>query len=74
MKFPLLTKFNLLCSGRHIYLEDLLRFMEEVEALKTMSLFEGASESRRISKTSLKNWVVSVSCQVLYWTELLRKQ
>ncbi|KAK9944235.1 hypothetical protein M0R45_009812 [Rubus argutus] len=46
-------------GSKHIYQEDLLRFMEEGEALKTMSLFEGASESRRISKTSLKNWVVN---------------
>lgn len=36
-----------------------MRFMQEDEALKTMSLFEGASESRKISKSSLKNWVVS---------------
>ncbi|KAJ9128930.1 hypothetical protein P3X46_034320 [Hevea brasiliensis] len=32
---------------RYIYLEDLLRFMKEDEALKTMSLFEGASETKR---------------------------
>ncbi|KAK4562115.1 hypothetical protein RGQ29_004826 [Quercus rubra] len=29
------------------------------EAMKTLSLFEGASETRRISKSSLKNWVVN---------------
>ncbi|KAL6209194.1 hypothetical protein ACLB2K_020137 [Fragaria x ananassa] len=46
-------------GSKHIYLEDLLRFMEEDVALKTMSLFEGASESKRISKTLLKNWVVN---------------
>ncbi|KAM5562631.1 mechanosensitive ion channel protein 6-like [Rosa sericea] len=46
-------------GSKHIYLEDLLRFMQEDEALKTMSLFEGASESKKISKTSLKNWVVN---------------
>ncbi|GAV86603.1 MS_channel domain-containing protein [Cephalotus follicularis] len=46
-------------GSKYIYLEDLLRFMREDEALKTMSLFEGASDSRRISKSSLKNWVVN---------------
>ncbi|PRQ34618.1 putative mechanosensitive ion channel MscS [Rosa chinensis] len=46
-------------GSKHIYLEDLLCFMGEEEALKTMSLFEGASETRRIRKNSLKNWVVN---------------
>ncbi|KAK4258459.1 hypothetical protein QN277_004906 [Acacia crassicarpa] len=44
---------------RFIYLEDLLRFMQEDEAEKTMDLFEGASESGKISKSALKNWVVN---------------
>ncbi|KAJ9189496.1 hypothetical protein P3X46_000781 [Hevea brasiliensis] len=49
---------NVACRGsKYIYLEDLLRFMKEDEALKTMSLFEGASETSRINKSSLKNWV-----------------
>lgn len=39
-------------------MEDLIHFMQEDEAAKTMSLFEGASETRRINKSSLKNWVV----------------
>ncbi|XP_023512518.1 mechanosensitive ion channel protein 6-like isoform X2 [Cucurbita pepo subsp. pepo] len=46
-------------GSKYIYLEDLMRFMVEDEASKTMSLFEGASESRKISKSSLKNWVVN---------------
>ncbi|XP_065866472.1 mechanosensitive ion channel protein 6-like [Euphorbia lathyris] len=46
-------------GSRYIYLEDLLRFMREDEALKTMSCFEGASETKRISKSSLKDWVVN---------------
>ncbi|KAM2276637.1 hypothetical protein ACFXTI_035041 [Malus domestica] len=46
-------------GSKFIYLEDLMRFMEEDEAVKTMSLFEGASEHKRISKSALKNWVVS---------------
>lgn len=32
MTFLLLTEFNLLCYGRHLYLEDLLHFMEEDKA------------------------------------------
>lgn len=35
-----------------------MRFLPEEEAEKTMSFFEGASESNRISKSALKNWVV----------------
>ena len=35
--------------------------MQEDEALKTMGLFEGASETGKISKSALKNWVV---CQI----------
>ncbi|KAF3434773.1 hypothetical protein FNV43_RR21859 [Rhamnella rubrinervis] len=46
-------------GAKHIYLQDLMRFMRDDEALKTMTLFEGASESRKISKASLKNWVVN---------------
>ncbi|KAK0581694.1 hypothetical protein LWI29_016860 [Acer saccharum] len=46
-------------GSKYIYFDDLLRFLEEDEALKTMSLFEGAAEHRRISKSSLKNWVVN---------------
>ncbi|KAJ8477507.1 hypothetical protein OPV22_021234 [Ensete ventricosum] len=45
---------------RHIYLEDLKHFLREDEALKTMGLFEGAEENKRITKKSLKNWVVNV--------------
>ncbi|MFQ6621009.1 hypothetical protein Gotur_001428 [Gossypium turneri] len=46
-------------GSKFIYLEDIGRFLQEDEALKTMSLFEDAFESRRISKKSLKNWVVN---------------
>ncbi|KAE8653825.1 Mechanosensitive ion channel protein 4 [Hibiscus syriacus] len=46
-------------GSRFIYLEDIERFLQEDEALKTMSLFEGASESKKISKKALKNWVVN---------------
>ncbi|GMY05368.1 mechanosensitive ion channel protein 6-like [Fagus crenata] len=46
-------------GSKYIYLEDVMRFLREDEALKTLSLFEGASETRKISKSSLKNWVVN---------------
>lgn len=44
---------------RFIYPEDLMRFMREDEAIKTINLFEGASDSGKISKSALKNWVVN---------------
>ncbi|KAE8680078.1 Mechanosensitive ion channel protein 6 [Hibiscus syriacus] len=46
-------------GSKFIYLEEIERFLQEDEALKTMSLFEDASESRRISNKALKNWVVN---------------
>ncbi|XP_008776319.2 mechanosensitive ion channel protein 6-like [Phoenix dactylifera] len=44
---------------KYIYLEDLMRFMREDEAQKTMSFFEGAQEKQRVSRKSLKNWVIN---------------
>ncbi|THG03375.1 mechanosensitive ion channel protein 6-like [Camellia sinensis] len=46
--------------SKYICLEDLMRFLRDDEALKTMRLFEGASEGKGISKRALKNWVVNV--------------
>ncbi|CAK7351827.1 unnamed protein product [Dovyalis caffra] len=46
-------------GSRYIYRDDIMRFMQEDEAIKAMSLFEGASESNKISKKCLKNWVVN---------------
>ncbi|XP_064977028.1 mechanosensitive ion channel protein 6-like [Musa acuminata AAA Group] len=46
-------------GAKYIYLVDLMRFMKEDEALKTMSMFEGANESNRVCRKSLKNWVVN---------------
>ncbi|KAJ7967114.1 Mechanosensitive ion channel protein [Quillaja saponaria] len=46
-------------GSRYIYLEDFMRFMRDDEAFKTLCLFEGATETNRISKSSLKNWVVN---------------
>ncbi|XP_050234267.1 mechanosensitive ion channel protein 6-like [Mercurialis annua] len=52
--------YNVAKNGsKYIYLQDLMRFMREDEASKSMSCFEGTSESSRISKSSLKNWVVN---------------
>ncbi|KAL8139369.1 hypothetical protein V2J09_005390 [Rumex salicifolius] len=46
-------------KARFIYSEDLLRFLQEGEVLKTLSMFEKGIESERISKSALKNWVVN---------------
>ncbi|XP_010465392.1 PREDICTED: mechanosensitive ion channel protein 5-like [Camelina sativa] len=45
-------------GSRYIYLEDFLRFLCEEESERAIDLFEGASESHKISKSCLKNWVV----------------
>ncbi|KAM7479483.1 hypothetical protein LguiA_027696 [Lonicera macranthoides] len=45
--------------NKFIYLDDLMRFLREEEALKTMNLFEELSECGKISKSALKNWVVN---------------
>ncbi|XP_010423255.1 PREDICTED: mechanosensitive ion channel protein 7-like [Camelina sativa] len=44
---------------KHIYLEDLMRFLPVDEAMKTMSLFEGALVTKKITKSALKNWLVN---------------
>ncbi|XP_078445733.1 mechanosensitive ion channel protein 6-like [Wolffia australiana] len=46
-------------GSKYIYLVDLMRFMGEEEAYKTLSLFEGAQESKRVSRRCLKDWVVN---------------
>ncbi|KAK9993685.1 hypothetical protein SO802_023388 [Lithocarpus litseifolius] len=51
--------------SKFIYMEDLMRFLRDDKAMKTLSLFEGASESRRISKSSLKNWVVRIGQEMV---------
>ncbi|GKE98003.1 hypothetical protein Tco_0021354, partial [Tanacetum coccineum] len=43
-----------------IYLEDLMHFLIEDEALKAIRLFHGESETQGISKRALKIWVVDV--------------
>ncbi|GAA0155726.1 ion channel [Lithospermum erythrorhizon] len=46
-------------GSKFIFLEDLMRFLKDDEALKTIHLFDGA-ENKGISKRTLKNWVVNV--------------
>jgi hypothetical protein len=49
-------------------LSDLMRFMRQEEAVKAMDLFEGAQEHSRVSKRSLKNWVVMIlSLHLIVW-------
>ncbi|XVE63308.1 hypothetical protein DITRI_Ditri07aG0009600 [Diplodiscus trichospermus] len=59
-------------GSKCIYLEDIERFLPEDEALNTIGLFEGASESRRISKKALKNWVMVVEEMNILTTVFLR--
>ncbi|KAL4585073.1 hypothetical protein LXL04_009687 [Taraxacum kok-saghyz] len=46
--------------SKYIYLDDLMRFLREDEAIKTMSLLLASPEDERIGKRALKNWVVNV--------------
>ncbi|KAL3539114.1 hypothetical protein ACH5RR_002480 [Cinchona calisaya] len=46
-------------KAKYIFLEDLMRFLQEDEALKTLNIVEGSCESEKISKASLKDWVVN---------------
>ncbi|KAI7750465.1 hypothetical protein M8C21_028936, partial [Ambrosia artemisiifolia] len=47
-------------GSKYIYLEDLMQFLSKEEALKTIRLFDEASETKGVSKQALKNWVVNV--------------
>ncbi|RZC47465.1 hypothetical protein C5167_040394 [Papaver somniferum] len=46
-------------EAKFIHLEDIMRFMREEEAEKTMNQFEGATDTNRVSRKSLKKWVVN---------------
>ncbi|KAI3718257.1 hypothetical protein L6452_19120 [Arctium lappa] len=46
--------------SKYIYLDDLMRFLREDEAVKTMSLLAASHEDDRVGKRALKNWVVNV--------------
>lgn len=43
---------------RYIYLIDLMRFLRQDQALKTMSLLVGSPGDEKVSKGALKTWVV----------------
>ncbi|XP_062222508.1 mechanosensitive ion channel protein 6-like [Phragmites australis] len=45
-------------GSKYIYLSDLMQFVRQEEVIKAINLFEGAQENR-VSKRSLKNWVVN---------------
>lgn len=47
-------------GSKHIDLEDLMRFLRDDEAMKTIRLFDESSETQGISKRALKSWVVNV--------------
>ncbi|XP_071714864.1 mechanosensitive ion channel protein 8-like [Rutidosis leptorrhynchoides] len=46
--------------SKFIYLDDLMRFLREDEAIKTLSLLAASPEDERVGKRALKNWVVNV--------------
>ncbi|KAL8524223.1 hypothetical protein ACS0TY_013981 [Phlomoides rotata] len=46
-------------GSKHIFLEGLMCFMREDEALRTLGLFEDGTEEKGISKRVLKNMLVS---------------
>lgn len=54
-------QYTLFNPVRFIYIEDLLRFLGEEEALKVFHIVEGSAESERICKASLKSWVVWIN-------------
>ncbi|XP_057438307.1 mechanosensitive ion channel protein 10-like [Lotus japonicus] len=47
-------------GNKYIEKEDLLRFMKNEEVENVLPLFEGAVETGRIKRKSLKNWLVKV--------------
>ena len=44
---------------RYMDEKDLLRFMKKEEVDNVLPLFEGAAETGKIKRKSLKNWLVS---------------
>lgn len=45
---------------KYIEEDDLLRFMKKEEVDNVIPLFEGATETRKIKRSALKNWLVNV--------------
>lgn len=58
---------------RYIEKEDLLRFMRIEEVENLLPLFEGAVETGRIKRKSLKNWLVK-SLDIVFVTLYLIKR
>ncbi|KAM0058928.1 putative mechanosensitive ion channel MscS, LSM domain superfamily [Helianthus debilis subsp. tardiflorus] len=51
--------FNVAKAGsKSIYLDDLMRFLREDQAVKTMALLVGTPGDEKVSKAALKTWVV----------------
>ena len=48
-------------GDRFIEEEDLLRFLKKEEVDLVLPMFEGAVETGKIKRKSLKNWLVSAS-------------
>lgn len=46
--------------SKYIEEDDLLRFMKKEEVDNVIPLFEGATETRKIKRSALKNWLVNV--------------
>lgn len=44
-----------------------MRFMSKDEALKAMQLFGAANENEKISKSSLKDWVVITYLYIIFF-------
>lgn len=55
---------------RQIHLPDLMRFLKEDEAHRTINLFEGVTDENGISKWALNNWVVSNTSIILFASNL----
>ena len=51
---------------RYIEEDDLLRFMKKEEVDNLLPLFEGAGETRKIKRSTFKNWVVRTAFSKLY--------
>nr|GMD07029.1 mechanosensitive ion channel protein 6-like [Ipomoea batatas] len=46
-------------KSNFIFLNDLRRFLQETEAVQVMNVLDGSPNCEKISKASLKNWVVN---------------
>ncbi|KAJ9687986.1 hypothetical protein PVL29_013957 [Vitis rotundifolia] len=58
-------------GSKYIVKEDLLRFMKKEVLANVFPLFEGASETREIKRSSFKKWVVRVTLIVVIIVWLL---